>query len=125
MTRAPIRSFTAARPCTVVVCRGCCCGDPAKHPDVDHQGQLDRLRSAAAESNGRLAVRTSDCLGPCAQANVVVVQPSTEGRRAGGRAAWVGWASGDDCLDDIVTWCEAGGPGKAPAPPALTLQFVP
>ena len=30
---------------TVLVCRGCCCGT-AKHPDFDHDGQLDTLRAA-------------------------------------------------------------------------------
>lgn len=113
-----------ARPCTLVVCRGCCCGDPRKYPGHDHEGQLDRLRAAAAASDGRFAVRTTDCLGPCDQANVVVVQPSGEGRRRGGRPVWVGWSMGDDCTDELVEWAEAGGPGVAPAPPTLALQFV-
>src|SRR5687768_17162251 len=59
----PIRPF-GARPCTLVVCRGCCCGDARKNPGTDHAGQLARLRDAAAASGGRLALRTSDCLGP-------------------------------------------------------------
>lgn len=122
MTPVPIRY--GARPCSLVVCRGCCCGDARKNPGVDHAGQLARLRSAAADSGGRLAVRTSDCLGPCAQANVVVVQPSTEGRRRGGRAAWIGFTVDDDCLDDILAWTAAGGPGIAEPPPTLTLQMI-
>ncbi|MGW8378524.1 (2Fe-2S) ferredoxin domain-containing protein [Streptomyces sp. ODS28] len=112
------------RPCTLVVCRGCCCGDPRKHPGFDHAWQLDRLEAAAAASQGRFAVRTSDCLGICEQANVVVVQPSGEGRRRGGRAAWVGWAMGDDCTEDLLTWAEAGGPGVAEPPEALELQLI-
>ncbi|WP_240553683.1 (2Fe-2S) ferredoxin domain-containing protein, partial [Streptomyces niveiscabiei] len=64
-------------PCTVVVCRGCCCGDRRKHPGFDHAWQLDRLRASAAASGGTFTVRTTDCLGPCDQANVLVVQPST------------------------------------------------
>ncbi len=118
----PIRY--GARPCSLVVCRGCCCGDARKNPGTDHEAQLARLREAAAASGGRLAVRTSDCLGPCAQANIVVVQPSTEGRRRGGRAAWVGFTLDDDCLDDILAWAEAGGPGIAPLPATLALQLV-
>ncbi|MFJ4870236.1 (2Fe-2S) ferredoxin domain-containing protein [Streptomyces sp. NPDC000963] len=122
MTPVPIRY--GARPCSLVVCRGCCCGDARKNPGTDHEAQLARLREAAAASGGRLAVRTSDCLGPCAQANIVVVQPSTEGRRRGGRAAWVGFTLDDDCLDDILAWAEAGGPGIAPPPATLALQLV-
>ncbi|MER5970697.1 (2Fe-2S) ferredoxin domain-containing protein [Streptomyces sp. NPDC002055] len=126
MTRSgvPVRAY-AARPCTVVVCRGCCCGNERKHPTTDHRWQLARLEAAAAESGGRLSVRTTDCLGPCAQANIVVVQPSAEGRRKGGRATWIGFAMDDDCTDDILSWVAAGGPGEAEPPATLTLQFVP
>ncbi|MFF4019643.1 (2Fe-2S) ferredoxin domain-containing protein [Streptomyces sp. NPDC001843] len=109
-------------PCTVVVCRGCCCGNPGKHPGTDHAGQLRRLRDAAAE--GGFAVRTTECLGPCDQANVLVVRPSAEGRRAGGRPAWVGFAMDDDCTAEVADWAAAGGPGVAEPPLALELQFV-
>ncbi|MEU9996976.1 (2Fe-2S) ferredoxin domain-containing protein [Streptomyces sp. NPDC050848] len=122
MTPVPIRY--GARPCSLVVCRGCCCGDAGKNPGVDHAGQLARLRHAAAESGGRLSVRTSDCLGPCAQANIVVVQPSTEGRRRGGRAAWIAFVTDEDCLDDILAWTAAGGPGLAEPPDTLALQMI-
>ncbi|MCB5168941.1 (2Fe-2S) ferredoxin domain-containing protein [Streptomyces bambusae] len=115
---------TAARPCTLVVCRGCCCGSSRKNPGTDHARQLARLHAAAAESGGRLAVRTSDCLGPCAQANVIVIQPSGEGRQRGGRAVWVGWALDDDATDEVAAYALAGGPGIAPLPPALDLQRI-
>ncbi|MFI9775065.1 (2Fe-2S) ferredoxin domain-containing protein [Streptomyces sp. NPDC051956] len=123
----PTRSSIGAartRPCTLVVCRGCCCGNAAKYPGYDHAWQLERLRAAADSSGGRVAVRVTDCLGPCDQANVMVVQPSGEGRRRGGRPAWVGWSMGDDATDEILRWAEAGGPGIAPAPAALELQFI-
>lgn len=113
-----------SRPCTLVVCRGCCCGDARKHPGYDHAWQLDRLRAAAADSGGAFEVRTTDCLGPCDQANVIVVQPSADGRRAGGRATWVGFAMDDDCTDEILAWAASGGPGVAVPPVALELQFV-
>ncbi|GAA1878015.1 (2Fe-2S) ferredoxin domain-containing protein [Streptantibioticus ferralitis] len=113
------------RPCTVMVCRGCCCGDSRKHPGTDHQWQLERLLAAATQSAGRLAVRTTDCLGPCGQANVIVVQPSGEGRRNGGRATWIGWALDDDCTDDILRWVADGGPGVSEPPATLELQFIP
>ena len=111
-----------SQPCTLVVCRGCCCGNPRKHPGTDHSWQLDRLRAGAAEHG--FHVRTTDCLGPCDQANVIVVQPSATGRRAGGRAVWIGFAMDDDCMEEVVNWAGAGGPGVAQPPAMLELQFV-
>ncbi|MDO0909898.1 (2Fe-2S) ferredoxin domain-containing protein [Streptomyces sp. DT2A-34] len=110
------------RPCTLVVCRGCCCGNPRKLPGTDHTGQVERLRAAGAEYG--FQVRTTDCLGPCDQANVIVVQPSAAGRRAGGRATWVGFAMDDDGTEEIVRWAAAGGPGLADPPVTLELQFI-
>ncbi|WP_227025993.1 (2Fe-2S) ferredoxin domain-containing protein [Streptomyces fodineus] len=121
MNRSVIRA-AAPRPCTLVVCRGCCCGNPRKHPGTDHAWQLDRLRAGAAEHG--FQVRTTDCLGPCDQANVIVVQPSTAGRRAGGRAVWVGFATDDDSTDDLLRWARAGGPGIAEPPATLALQLI-
>jgi S-formylglutathione hydrolase FrmB len=69
-------------------------------PDTHHAWQLDRLRAGAAEHG--FQVRTTDCLGPCDQANVIVVQPSAAGRRAGGRVTWIGFAMGDDATDDVL-----------------------
>ncbi|MER7840674.1 (2Fe-2S) ferredoxin domain-containing protein [Streptomyces sp. NPDC096040] len=110
------------RPCTLVVCRGCCCGNARKHPGTDHTWQLERLRAGAAEHG--FHVRTTDCLGPCDQANVIVVQPSAAGRRAGGRATWIGFAMDDDCTEELLRWAAEGGPGIAAPPVALELQFV-
>ncbi|MET7575233.1 (2Fe-2S) ferredoxin domain-containing protein [Streptomyces sp. NPDC005492] len=110
------------RPCTLVVCRGCCCGNPRKFPATDHTWQVERLRAGAAEHG--FHVRTTDCLGPCDQANVIVVQPSAAGRRAGGRATWIGFAMDDDCTEELLRWAAEGGPGVAVPPVALELQFV-
>ncbi|MGW3658957.1 (2Fe-2S) ferredoxin domain-containing protein [Streptomyces sp. NPDC005151] len=106
----------APRP-TVSVCRGCCCGTP-KIPDVDHAGQLATLRRSLGEI---VTVRAVECLDACEQANVMVVQPSAEGRRAGGRPVWLGLVNDPDAVADIVTWVEAGGPGLADAPDILDL----
>ncbi|MCB5182947.1 (2Fe-2S) ferredoxin domain-containing protein [Streptomyces antimicrobicus] len=119
----PAGGTRAERPCTLVVCRGCCCGDPRKNPGTDHAGQLARLHDAAAASGGRLAVRTVDCLGPCAQANIVVVQPTTEARRRGARATWFGWVLDDTAADEIAAWAAAGGPGT-PLPATLELHRI-
>ncbi|GAA2145256.1 hypothetical protein GCM10009760_33700 [Kitasatospora kazusensis] len=120
MARRP-RKETAAptAPVTVTVCRGCCCGVAAKHPDVDHPGQLERLRAGVGTA-GR--VRAVPCLDACDHSNVVVVSPSAEGRKAGGRPVWLGWVLADDMLDEIADWVQAGGPGVAEPPGTLDLQ---
>ncbi|MBY8885258.1 (2Fe-2S) ferredoxin domain-containing protein [Streptomyces sp. PTM05] len=109
-------SASGGRP-TVTVCRGCCCGTE-KIPGVDHAGQLAALRAAL---DGVAAVRAVDCLDACDQANVVVVQPSPAGRRAGGRPVWLGLVNDRDATDDIATWAGAGGPGLVDPPAILDL----
>jgi hypothetical protein len=114
----------AGRPCTVTVCRGCCCGSPKRGADAvaAAREQAELLRAAAGEGDARFELRVSDCLGPCDHADVVVVQPSTAGRLRGGRPVWIGWSTAQGCTDDLLAWVAAGGPGLAPLPPALELQ---
>lgn len=109
-------------PCTVSVCRGCCCGT-AKVPHLDHAGQLARLRQSL-EKIGQ--VRVTDCLDACERSNVVVVQPSRAGRAAGGRPVWLGLANDPSVAEDIIAWVRAGGPGLADLPDLLDLYaFTP
>ncbi|MFE7569123.1 (2Fe-2S) ferredoxin domain-containing protein [Streptomyces sp. NPDC057539] len=106
----------AARP-TVTVCRGCCCGTP-EVPHLDHAAQLADLRASLADV---ASVRRTDCLDACEQANVVVIQPSAEGRRAGGRPVWLGLVNDLDAAAEITTWVKNGGPGLADPPEILDL----
>ncbi|WP_326609435.1 (2Fe-2S) ferredoxin domain-containing protein [Streptomyces scopuliridis] len=111
----------AARP-TVTVCRGCCCGTP-KVPRLDHAAQLTDLRASLANV---ASVRRTDCLDACERANVVVIQPSAEGRRAGGRPVWLGLVNDPDAAADITAWVKDGGPGLADPPEILDLYtFAP
>ncbi|MFH9818233.1 (2Fe-2S) ferredoxin domain-containing protein [Streptomyces sp. NPDC017230] len=107
----------AARP-TVSVCRGCCCGTRAKVPRLDHEAQLADLRTMLA---GVAMVRQTDCLDACEQANVIVIQPSAEGRKAGGRPVWLGQVNDPGAAADITAWVKNGGPGLAEAPDILDL----
>ncbi|MBC3840960.1 (2Fe-2S) ferredoxin domain-containing protein [Streptacidiphilus sp. 4-A2] len=114
--RKPAPEPGAARP-TVTVCRGCCCGTP-KIPRLDHEAQLADLRGSLA---GVAMVRRVDCLDACDHANVIVIQPSAEGRRAGGRPVWLGLVNDPDANADITAWVGAGGPGLADPPDILDL----
>ncbi|WEO96037.1 (2Fe-2S) ferredoxin domain-containing protein [Streptomyces sp. FXJ1.172] len=120
-THAPAATAGAAR-CTVTVCRGCCCGTP-KVPGVDHAAQLAALRASLAQV---ATVRPVNCLDACEHANVIVVQPSAEGRGAGGRPVWLGLVNDPDATGDITAWIRAGGPGLADPPGILDLYaFTP
>ncbi|MGW6491610.1 (2Fe-2S) ferredoxin domain-containing protein, partial [Streptomyces sp. NPDC055056] len=112
----------AARP-IVTVCRGCCCGTPAKVPYLDHEAQLTDLRT---QLTAVAMVRRTDCLDACERANVIVIQPSADGRKAGGRPVWLGQVNDPDAATDITTWVKNGGPGLAEAPDVLDLYtFTP
>ena len=108
--------------CTLTVCRDCCCGNARKHPAVDHDGQLDRLRSAVGAPH---RVRVSQCLDVCAEANVMVVHPAPAARRRGARAVWLGLVLSEAIEADLAAWVSAGGPGVAPIPPTLDLSVIP
>ncbi|MEK0099919.1 (2Fe-2S) ferredoxin domain-containing protein, partial [Streptomyces sp. A475] len=66
-------------------------------------------------------VRVTDCLDACERANVIVVQPSTAGRKAGGRPVWLGLVNDPDATADITAWIEGGGPGLTEPPGILDL----
>lgn len=104
--------------CTVTVCRGCCCGTERKHPGVDHAGQVAALRAGLG---GAGRVRVTDCLDACERSNVVVVGPSAEGRRAGGRPVWLANVLHPETVDEVVEWVRAGGPGLGEPPGLLDL----
>jgi (2Fe-2S) ferredoxin len=112
----PAPGEAAPRP-TVTVCRGCCCGSP-KVTGLDHTAQLRDLRRAL---DGSATVRVTDCLDACERANVIVVQPSAAGRKAGGRPVWLGLVNDPDAIADITAWIEGGGPGLTEPPGILDL----
>jgi len=82
------------------VCRGCCCGTERKHPDVDHDAQLDRLSEAASAS---VHVRSTGCLGPCADSNVIAVRLSGTRDRV-----WLGAMLSADATDALARWMADG-----------------
>jgi hypothetical protein len=105
----------------LTVCRGCCCGTPKARPDVDHDAQLARI--VALADVGAASWRRSECLGPCEEANVIVVQPSPGARAGGARPVWLG-RLGDGELDELVGWVRRGGPGRSTMPKALEKHVI-
>src|SRR5688500_10059082 len=102
----------------ITVCRGCCCGTTRKHPDVDHDHQLEVLRAALP------TVRVADCLDACESSNIVVVQPTPAARAAGAKPVWVGAVLNDDAIHGVIAWINAGGPGRAAPPPVVAERIV-
>jgi hypothetical protein len=100
------------------VCHGCCCGTP-KDPGLDHTA---RLRDLGQALDGTANLRVTDCLDACERANVIVVQTSAAGRKAGGRPGWLGQVNDSDAIADITTWIEDGGPGLTEPPGILDLH---
>ncbi|MGD9530772.1 hypothetical protein [Pseudonocardia sp.] len=117
---SPRRQGPAGAGPTLTVCRGCCCGSVGKHPGTDHDSQLATLRAAGTR------VRVTDCLDACEHSNVVVVSPSSDGRRAGARPVWLSGVLREDDTEAVGAWVRAGGPGVV-APPGMLdlLTFTP
>jgi hypothetical protein len=101
---------------TVTACRDCCCGTRRKHPEVDHDGQLSRLREGVA-GFGRVVV--SECLLACERSNVLVVTPARGARDGGARSVWLSAVLTDEQTQAVVDWVRSGGPGRAPVPSEL------
>jgi predicted metal-binding protein len=95
------------RPITITVCRGCCCGNPAKHPHTDHHRHHTHLAEAAAEAGVRL--HTSRCLGLCSHSNVVRI------RAADTSTHWFGKLLHDDDIHHLADWISASAPLPPPA----------
>jgi len=95
----------------VLLCRGCCCGTSAKHPEVDHEAQRDELESAVQEAPG-VELRVVDCLDECDRSNVAVL------RRRRGRPAerdtWVGGLLTGRATGELAQWLRDGGAGALP-----------
>jgi predicted metal-binding protein len=103
----------------VLLCRGCCCGTTAKHPQVDHEGQLAALESAVQEAPGA-ELRVVDCLDECDRSNVAVLR-----RRAGRpaeRDTWLGGLLTGRATDELAGWLRDGGTDALP-PAVAGLRF--
>ncbi|TRW79120.1 (2Fe-2S) ferredoxin domain-containing protein [Mycolicibacterium sp. 018/SC-01/001] len=101
---------------TVTLCRGCCCGTSKKHPDNDHEAQVSSLRTVLHEVAD---LRITDCLGPCERSNVLVVTPSADGYRRGGRSTWLGYVFDETSGSAIAEWLRDGGLGVSEFPRSL------
>jgi len=106
---------------SVVVCRGCCCGDPTVHPGIAHDALLAHLEISLY---GLARVRAVGCLLLCDRANVVVVSPAPWARRNGARPVWLSRVFDRKINEAIIFWIKSGGPGQAATPAALEAHVL-
>jgi predicted metal-binding protein len=95
---------------TVTVCRGCCCGSAVKHPQVDHEGMLEMLRTAAEQGGGGV-LRVVNCLDECERSNVVAVRRR---RSAGAEVLWFGPLNDEAVTEALAAWLRDGAVGEVP-----------
>lgn len=109
-------------PFTVLVCRACCCGRASKHPEIDHDLQVEQIRAAVALlADARF--RVVDCLDVCARSNVVVIRDRRLETAPERRSLWLGGITTDSLTVALCDWIATGGPASA-LPFALTaLRF--
>lgn len=94
-----------------------CAGETLGHRDPLPGGQAERLRRLADDGVARLTL--VDCLDECERGDVVVARPTAGCRRSGATPVWFERLAGDDATAELESWLRAGGPGRAPLPPAL------
>lgn len=85
---------------TVVVCKGCCCGNVDRgHDEVP----VELLEKAWAERNleREIQLTISGCLGTCEMRNVVLLR--TESDRI-----WLGGLSEKEQYEAIIDWASSG-----------------
>jgi len=92
---------------SVLICRGQNCGSTTKHPDVDHDAQLDVLRRAV----GGGVAQVSACTSQCHDSNVVVVCRH-DGRRP--ERLWFARVNDADTVRTLAAWLSSGAPDPVP-----------
>jgi hypothetical protein len=108
---------------TVLLCRGCCCGTPGKHPRVDHDAQEEVLADAVRD-HPDVELRVVDCLDECERSNVVVLRGAS-GRPAD-RDTWLGGLLGERPTTALADWLRDGATGPLPDPVAgLRFRHLP
>ena len=80
---------------SVLVCRGCCCG---QQEGPDHADHLAQITAAVEGAGGRL--RVTNCIGPCDRKNVVVVRTRSDSRWTARYYA----AVGDEQIASLQEW---------------------
>ena len=98
----------------ILTCAGCCCGHPshggALSPQRTLKATLRRLHKASG-LDGRVRLAFTDCLGPCSEANVVLLYLH-------GRPLWFRRMNTPELVEALLAYASASTAGDDPALPA-------
>jgi cobaltochelatase CobN len=106
----------AADAALVLACTGCCCGHPASGgPKTPPRALKAATRRAFRHGGveGRVRLAFTDCLGPCSEANVMLLY-------LGGRPLWFRRMNSPELVTTLVEYTRVAIDAAPPAlPPAL------
>lgn len=103
----------------ILTCAGCCCGHPAHggalSPQRSMKATLRRLYKASG-LDGRVRLAFTDCLGPCSEANVILLYLH-------GRPLWFRRMNASELVTALLDWSRAASHGDVPPlPPELSAR---
>jgi cobaltochelatase CobN len=103
----------------ILACAGCCCGHADRGGPKTAPSTLKRqIRRAFREAGvaGRLRLAFTDCLGPCSEANVVLLYLA-------GRPVWLRRVNHVETFAALLAWARQALDGEAaPLPAALAAR---
>lgn len=103
----------------LLACAGCCCGRPRHGGELAPGRVLRRVvRRAYAASGlqGRVRLTFTECLGPCSEANVVLLYLH-------GRPLWFRRMNSPDLVTELLAYArDAVGVSGRPLPAPLTVR---
>ena len=98
----------------ILTCAGCCCGHPAHggvlSPQRTLKSTLRRLYKASG-LDGRVRLAFTDCLGPCSEANVVLLYLH-------GRPLWFRRMNAPELISALLDYSRAAATDAEPTLPA-------
>ena len=98
----------------MLTCAGCCCGHPAHggalSPQRTLKSTLRRLHKASG-LDGRVRLAFTDCLGPCSEANVILLYLH-------GRPLWFRRMNAPELIAALLDYSRAATTEDEPALPA-------
>ena len=105
----------------ILACAGCCCGHPAHGGALSPQRALKsttRRLYKASGLDGRVRLAFTDCLGPCSEANVMMLY-------VGGRPLWFRRVNTPELLGALLGYAEtATADGAAPPLPDALAAYA-
>jgi cobaltochelatase CobN len=103
----------------ILACAGCWCGHPAHGGALSPQRTLKALARRAFKAaglDGHVRLAFTECLGPCSEANVMLLYLH-------GRPLWFRRMNAPDVLTALMDYCRvAVANGQPPLPPELATR---